>query len=80
MFVPVDLDSSNLSDITNHDDLFAASNSKKLELHASLFEDEIETTGDKDEAALFMPAARGNIVKGSEAEQLDNEDTDGLLK
>eukprot|EP00112_Aurelia_sp_Birch-Aquarium-sp1_P008250 Seg1904.3 transcript_id=Seg1904.3/GoldUCD/mRNA.D3Y31 product="Vacuolar protein sorting-associated protein 37A" protein_id=Seg1904.3/GoldUCD/D3Y31 len=78
LFVPVDLDTSNVSDISGQDDIFNPSNSKKLQLHASLFEDELEKPDQKDETDLFMPADAKVEVQRKVALEED-EDTDDLL-
>ena len=64
--------------MSGQDDIFNPSNSKKLELHASLFEDELEKPDQKDETDLFMPADAKVEVQRKVA--LEEEDTDDLLK
>lgn len=78
MFVPVDLDSSNLSDVAAQDDFFSAGSSNKLELHASLFEDEITNAAVKDEQDLFIPKDAEIDTKGN-FQLDDSENTDDLL-
>lgn len=80
MFVPVDLDSSHLSDISAQEEVFSAANSRKLELHASLFEDEINTSSKpKDESDLFLPSD-AHIEVQRKVLLDDNENADDLLK
>ena len=59
--------------------MFAAANSAKLELHASLFEDEIVNSGAKDESDLFIPKdAQVDVQRKVLLD--DNENADDLLK
>jgi len=78
IFVPVDLDSSHLSDVTAQGDVFSAANSAKLELHASLFEDEIVPSDTKDDTDLFVPKDAEIDVQRRVLVD-DNENTDDLL-
>ena len=79
IFVPVDLNSSQLSDVTAQEDVFSAANSKKLELHASLFEDEVSSTEAKDESDLFIPKD-AQVDTQRKVLLDDNENSDDLLK
>lgn len=79
IFVPVDLDSSQISEDAAQEDVFSAANSAKLELHASLFEDEAVSTDAKDEADLFVPKD-AEIDVQRKVMLDDNENTDDLLK
>eukprot|EP00794_Sanderia_malayensis_P001189 gene1189-560_t len=78
LFTAVDLDSS-ASLQTEQEDAFAATKIGKLELHASLFEDEVEKLeqGNRDDLDLFIPAD----TKVDQKQTIDlDENTDGLLE
>ena len=59
--------------------MFNAANSAKLELHASLFEDEVVIPDAKDESDLFVPKDAQIDVQRKVLLD-DNENTDDLLK
>ena len=59
--------------------MFSAANSAKLELHASLFEDEIVPSDTKDDTDLFVPKDAEIDVQRRVLVD-DNENTDDLLK
>ena len=59
--------------------MFSSANSAKLELHASLFEDEIVRSDTKEETDLFVPKdAEVDVQRRVLLD--DNENTDDLLK
>ncbi len=78
MFVAVDLDSSAALE-PESEDAFTAAKSTKLELHASLFEDEIEGARPKDDSDLFMPP-EAKVDNGIKVDLGLDENTDDLLE
>lgn len=78
LFVPVDLDSSAASEL-DQEDAFAPSQTRKLELHASLFEDEVGKPEAKEDSLLFTPADLRSELLAAADNDAKEEDNDDLL-
>ena len=79
LFVPVDLDSSAASEL-DQEDAFAPSQTRKLELHASLFEDEVGKPEAREDSLLFTPADLRSELLAAADNDAKEEDNDDLLK